>query len=50
MGSSMPMMSKSNEAFGNVQMLSMSASEEETTNMDGTSSIKYVLQTRADHM
>lgn len=41
MGSSMPMMSKTNEAFGNVQMLSMSASEEDTTNIDGgTSSIK----------
>ncbi|XP_067942087.1 centrosomal protein of 164 kDa-like [Watersipora subatra] len=36
---SMPLMSRTNESFGNVQMLSMSASEEDTTNVDGTSSI-----------
>ena len=38
----MPLMSKTNESFGNIQMLSMSASEEDTTNMDATSSAKYV--------
>ncbi|KAF6036394.1 CEP164 [Bugula neritina] len=41
-GASMPLMSKSNETFGNVQMLSMSVSEEDsTTNLDGTSSMNF---------